>query len=99
MRTVAVAGPDEREQEQRRHLHQGFGAALTNSAEIAAVPLILAGLGWLVDALLGTEPVFVAVFAVLGLVGTFAKLYYAYCHTMTSLEAAGPWHRNCRIPQ
>lgn len=96
---MAVAGLDEREQEQRRHLHQGFGAALTNSAEIAAVPLILAGLGWLLDALLGTAPVFMAVFAVLGLVGTFAKLYYAYCHTMANLEAAGPWHRSSKIPQ
>ncbi len=84
---------DEREQEQRRQLNQGFGASLNNAFEIAVVPAVFAGLGWLIDSALGTWPVFTAILAVLGLGGTFVKLYYAYSRKMLSLEEAGPWNR------
>lgn len=90
---------NEREQEERRHLNQGFGAALNNAFEIAVVPAIFAAFGWLVDLLLGTGPVFLAIFAVLGLVGTFAKLYYGYNREMGELEKAGPWAAGQRGPR
>lgn len=87
---------DEREQEQRRQLNQGFGAALNNAFEIAVIPVLFAGFGWLADSAFGTWPVFTAIFATLGLVGTFAKLYYGYSRQMSSLEQAGPWNRSAR---
>ncbi len=90
---------DEREQEERRQLNQGFGASLNNAFEIAVVPAVFAGFGWLVDSALGTRLVFVAIFAMLGLVGTFAKLYYRYCATMARLEEAGPWRRTTKLPR
>ncbi len=88
-----MAMVDDREQEQRRQLNKGFGASLNNAFEIAVVPVIFAGFGWLVDLVLHTSPVFAAIFGVLGLIGTFAKLYYGYSCTMSELEEAGPWRR------
>ena len=90
---------DERELEERRQLNQGFGAALNNAFEIAVIPAIFGGFGWLADSAFGTWPVFTAVFAILGLVGTFTKLYYGYNRKMLSLENAGPWKRTTGAPQ
>jgi len=87
---------DEREQEQRRELNQGFGASLNNAFEIAVVPAIFGGFGWLLDSAFGTSPLFTAIFVMLGLVGTFAKLYYGYSRKMLRLEEAGPWNRTPR---
>lgn len=84
---------DEREQEERRQLNQGFGASLNNAFEIALVPAILGGLGWLLDSAIGTGMVLTAVFAVFGLTGTFVKLYYGYSRRMLRLEQAGSWNR------
>lgn len=94
-----MAGLDEREQEERRQLNQGFGASLNNAFEIAVVPAVLAGFGWLLDSALGTGMVLTAIFAVLGLTGTFVKLYYGYSRKMLSLEEAGPWNRAPKVPQ
>ena len=85
---------DEREQEDRRQLNQGFGASLNNAFEIAVIPGVFAGFGWLLDTAFGTWPIFTAVLAVLGLIGTFAKLYYGYSNKMLQLEQAGPWNRS-----
>lgn len=90
---------DEREQEQRRQLHRGFGASLNNAFEIALVPAFFAGLGWLLDRWLGTGWVFTSVLAVVGLTGTLLKLYYRYCDEMVQLEASGPWRRPQQGPQ
>jgi len=87
---------DQRDQDERRHLNQGFGAALNNAFEIAVVPFVFAVLGWLVDQLLGTGWVFAAVLGTIGLAGTFVKLYYRYSHQMLQLEESGPWHRTSK---
>lgn len=83
---------DQRVQNERRHLNQGFGASLTNAFEIAMVPAVFAGFGWLIDRLLGTGWLITAVFAVVGLAGTFVKLYYRYTADMVRLEQAGTWN-------
>ncbi len=87
---------DEHEQEQRRHLNKGFGASLNNAFEIAMIPLLFAGVGWVIDAVLGTGPVFLAILAVLGLTGTVAKLYYGYNREMVEMEQTGPWRQTSR---
>jgi F0F1-type ATP synthase assembly protein I len=84
---------DQHEQDERRKLNQGFGAALSNAFEIAMIPLVFAGAGWLVDQMVGTRWVFTAILAVLGLTGTFVKLYYRYSYQMLQLEESGPWRR------
>lgn len=90
---------DQHDQDERRKLNQGFGAALSNAFEIAMVPLVFAGLGWLVDRLFGTAVVFTAGFALVGLVGTFVKLYYRYNYQMVQLEQSGPWSRRPQVPR
>jgi len=87
-----VAAIGQGDQDERRKLNQGFGASLSHAFEIAMIPAVFAGFGWLVDRLLGTGWVFTAVLAVVGLVGTCLKLYYGYNHEMARLEEAGPWH-------
>ncbi len=84
------------DQDERRRLNQGFGGSLTNAFEIAMIPALFAGVGWLIDAALGTGPVFLAILAVLGLTGTVAKLYYGYNREMGEMEQAGPWRRTSR---
>jgi len=90
---------DEHEQAERRHLNKGFGASLNNAFEIAMIPVLFAGVGWAIDAVLGTGPVFLALLAILGLTGTVAKLYYGYNREMGQLEEAGPWRRTSGDPQ
>jgi F0F1-type ATP synthase assembly protein I len=88
-----VAAIGQREQEERRKLNQGFGAALTNAFDIALVPVMFAAIGWLVDRGLGTGWVFTTILGIVGLVGVFVKLYYRYSSEMEQLEASGPWRR------
>lgn len=87
-----MAAIGQRDNDERRKLNQGFGAALTNAFEIAMVPLVFAGLGWLLDRSAGTGWVLTTAFAVVGLAGTFVKLYYRYDHDMQQLEKAGSWN-------
>ena len=44
------------------------------------------GLGWLIDRLAGTTPVFMIAMTVLGAVGLFAKFKYRYDEKMNQLE-------------
>ena len=94
-----MAAIDQHEQNERRKLNQGFGAALNNAFEIAMVPAVFAGLGWLIDRLAGTGWVFTAILAVMGIAGTFVKLYYRYSHEMLQIENAGPWRRSPQGPR
>ena len=84
---------DERDPDGRRKLNQGFGAALSNAFEIAMIPPIFGAAGSLVDRMVGTGWIFAAILGVIGLVGTFVKLYYRYSYDMQQLEASGSWHR------
>lgn len=53
--------------------HQGHG-----SFDIALAPVILALVGLAIDKWLGITPVCTVAFAVLGMVGAFARIYYGY---------------------
>jgi F0F1-type ATP synthase assembly protein I len=61
--------------------------------ELVFSPLILALIGFGIDKLLGTVPVFTVLFAVLGLVGVVVKIYFNYRAEMEEHDAAGPWAR------
>jgi F0F1-type ATP synthase assembly protein I len=63
----------------------------TGGFELVFSPLILALLGYGLDRLFGTLPVFTIVFAVVGLAGAVAKLYFGYRFEMEQHEANGPW--------
>ena len=53
----------------------------------------IALIGFGIDKLLGTVPVFTIVFAILGLVGAVTKIYFTYRAEMEQHEANGPWNR------
>jgi F0F1-type ATP synthase assembly protein I len=61
--------------------------------ELVFSPLILALIGFGIDKLFGTVPVFTVLFAVLGLVGVVVKIYFNYRAEMQEHDAAGPWAR------
>jgi hypothetical protein len=69
---------------------RGYSNAMSRAFEFAATTAIFVGLGWLVDHWLGTAPAFIIVLSVLGLVGQFARLWYAYDAEMRDHERALP---------
>lgn len=77
---------------QRRDFTEQMGRA-TGGYELVLSPLLLALVGYGLDRLFDTLPIFTISFAVLGLVGTVIKLYYSYRSEMEQHEASGPWAR------
>ena len=65
----------------------------TGGFELVFSPLLLALVGYGLDRLLGTLPLFTIVFAVVGLAGAVAKMYFTYRYEMEQHEANGPWAR------
>jgi len=63
----------------------------TGGFELVFSPLLLALVGYGLDRLLGTLPVFTIVFAVVGLAGAVVKLYFTYRYEMQQHESSGPW--------
>lgn len=55
--------------------------------EFAIVVLAFLGLGYVLDRLFGTKPLFMIVLVVLSLIGQFASMWYGYDARMTQLEA------------
>jgi F0F1-type ATP synthase assembly protein I len=53
---------------------RGFGNAMGRGFELAVTLLIMVGLGWLVDNVFDTKPLFIIIFSVLG----FAGLLFAW---------------------
>jgi len=65
----------------------------TGGFELVFSPLLLALVGYGLDRLLGTLPLLTIVFAVVGLAGAVAKMYFTYRYEMEQHEANGPWAR------
>jgi F0F1-type ATP synthase assembly protein I len=61
--------------------------ALGRGMDVALMLALFFGAGWLLDAWLGTRPLLMIVLPVLGAIGLFAKLKYAYDAEMDRLEA------------
>jgi ATP synthase protein I len=62
--------------------------------EIALMVPIFLGLGYLLDRIFGTMPVFMIVMVVLGAIGVFMRLRYGYDQKMREHEAARMAARN-----
>jgi F0F1-type ATP synthase assembly protein I len=60
-------------------LGHGFDAAI--------VVALFFGLGWLIDHLLGTTPLFMIVMTIFGAIGVFVRFWYRYDERMTQHEA------------
>lgn len=56
--------------------------------DFTIVTLVFLGIGWLVDRAVGTTPLFMIVFVVIGFVGLMARAYYGYNEDMKAHDAA-----------
>lgn len=65
----------------------------TGGYELAFSPLLMALIGYGIDRLFGTVPVFTVILGVLGLIGAVVKIYFSYRTDMEKFEAEGPWSR------
>jgi len=63
----------------------------TGSYELVLSPVLLALMGFGIDRLLGIGPVFVTIFAIVGLAGASIKIYYGYKSEMEMHESEAPW--------
>ena len=73
-------------QDATRSLNRSHG-----SFELAFAPVILALLGLWLDRTIGTVPVFTLLFALVGVLGAFTKVYYSYKLSMAALQEQGAW--------
>lgn len=73
-------------QDATRSLHRSSG-----SFELVMSPVLLALLGLWLDRAVGTTPLFIVLFAVVGFTGAAVKLYFTYGHSMRQLQAEGAW--------
>ena len=77
----------------RRELNRGFGEALAQAFEFAAVPLLFAALGWFLDDRLGTSPFLLVALAAVGFVGVCLRTVYHYLARIEREEEGKPWTR------
>jgi F0F1-type ATP synthase assembly protein I len=89
-------GRAERSWAERRSLNNAFGEALAYAFEFAVTPVLFAGLGWLLDRWLGTEPVFIVVLAAFGFIGVCIRTAYRYKDKVELEEEGKPWTRRRR---
>ena len=75
----------------KRAMNQGFGDGMSRAFELVATPMVFGGIGWAIDRVAGTSPVFLVILAVFGVVGTFVRFWYGYDQEMRSHEASGRW--------
>jgi F0F1-type ATP synthase assembly protein I len=66
---------------------------LSQAFEFAAGPVVMGLIGWLVDLVAGTGPLFLVAFAVFGVIGSFVSFYYRYQAQTARLDEGKPWTR------
>jgi F0F1-type ATP synthase assembly protein I len=65
----------------------GTGGKVGKGVDVALVTLAFLGIGYGLDRWLGTKPLFMIGFVVLGLIGEFLRFWYDYDARMKVLEA------------
>jgi F0F1-type ATP synthase assembly protein I len=73
--------------------NRGYGEAMGRGFELALTLVVMGGLGWGVDQLVGTYPLFVVIFAILGFAGITVKLFIGYDLEMRQHEDGAIWNR------
>jgi hypothetical protein len=67
--------------------------AFAHAATMVVVPLLLGLLGTVIDHALGTQWVFAALLATLGVIGVSASAYYRYQARIAQCDEGKPWTR------
>jgi F0F1-type ATP synthase assembly protein I len=70
----------------RQDLNRGFSDALGRGVDLALTPLVFGFIGWLIDRVAGTSPVFTIVVAAVGVLGTAVKIKLGYDKDMEAFE-------------
>jgi hypothetical protein len=74
----------------------GTAGPLSHGLAMIGLPVLLGFLGSLLDARLGTRPVFLIALAAFGVAGSFASAFYRYEARVARQEAGKPWTRRTR---
>ena len=75
----------------KQELNRGFGDGLARAFEMVATPFLFALLGFGLDHLFNTKPIFVITFAAFGVVGMFAREWFVYNAKMRAHEKGSVW--------
>ena len=62
----------------KQELNRGFSDAVGRGVDLALTPLVFGLIGWLIDRVAGTSPVFTIVVATIGVIGTGVKIKLGY---------------------
>ena len=85
------------QQAERRELYNGFGNALALAMEFAVGPVIFGGLGWFLDQRLGIFPVLTIALGIVGVVGSFLRMWYRYDAEMREKESHAIWNTHASV--
>lgn len=77
----------------RQELYNGFGDTLARGFELAVMPLLFGGIGYVLDRIFGLTPLLTILFAAFCIVGMSVRMYYAYDSAMRAHDDAAPWAR------
>lgn len=72
---------------------RGYGEAMGRGFELALTLVVMGGIGWGIDHLAGTYPLFVIIFSVLGFAGVTVKLFIGYDLEMRGHTDGAIWNR------
>lgn len=70
----------------RQDLNRGFNDALGRGIDLALTPVVFGGIGWLIDRVAGTSPIFTILVATIGVVGTVVKIKLGYDKEMAAFD-------------
>ena len=81
----------------KQQLNRGYSDGLARGFELVVAPLVMGGIGWLLDRWLGTSPVLTIALGVFGVLGIFAKLWAGYDREMHAVQEGKPWTRGATV--
>ncbi len=71
----------------------GYNDALSTALTFVIGPVVFGAFGWVIDRILGTQPVFMIGFGVLGVIAVATTIYYRYQAASAAEDAGKPWAR------
>ena len=83
----------------KREMPTAENDALAHAGAMVLFPVVLGLLGVVIDRALGTQWVFTALLATLGVIGSFASAYYRYEARMAQHDEGKPWTRRQHGPK
>jgi hypothetical protein len=70
----------------RQDLNRGFSEAFGRGIDLALTPVVFGLIGWLIDRVVGTSPIFTIAVAAIGVAGTAVKMKLGYDRDMAAFD-------------